>query len=152
MGYEQRRYRLSQALTVFESDTHHPAGCQNLSQTYAVESAAFVLHCTAVITQAGVDVMQTAECPMFNRPGGGSSAVFAPDGRRLTEPLPDSQEGIIYADLDMDLILKSKCFVDSCGHYSRPDMLWLGVDDRERTHKAAVHENVGSLWNWNQAT
>ncbi|KAK4540395.1 hypothetical protein LTR36_009252 [Oleoguttula mirabilis] len=113
-------------------------GCQNLSQTYAVESAAFVLHCTAVITQAGVDAMQTAGGPMFNRPGGGSSAVFAPDGRRLTDPLPDSEEGIVYADLDMDLILKSKCFVDSCGHYSRPDLLWLGVDDRERKHREAA--------------
>ncbi|KAK5112570.1 hypothetical protein LTR85_011262 [Meristemomyces frigidus] len=110
-------------------------GVQNLSQTYAVESAAFVLHCTAVITQTGVDAMQTAGCPMFNRPGGGSSAVFAPDGRRLTERLPDSEEGIIYADLDMDLILKAKCFVDCCGHYSRPDLLWLGVDDRERAHR-----------------
>lgn len=117
----------------------HP-GCQTLSQTYAVESATFVLHCTAVITQTGVDTMQTAGCPMFNRPGGGSSAVFAPDGRCLTEPMPDTHEGIIYADLDMDLALKSKCFVDSCGHYSRPDLLWLGVDNRERTHKVVVHE------------
>ena len=86
--------------------------------------------------------MQTANCPMFNKPGGGSSAVFGPDGRRLTEPLPDSEEGSIYADLDMDLILKSKCFVDSCGHYSRPDLLWLGVDDREKTHKVVAQQGT----------
>lgn len=117
-------------------------GCQNLSQTYAAESAAFVLHCTAVITQAGIEAMQTAGAPMFSRPGGGGSCVIAPDGRRLTEPLPDSEEGIIYADLDMDLALKSKCFVDSCGHYSRPDLLWLGVDDREKKHKVVVSDDA----------
>ncbi|KAK5129587.1 hypothetical protein LTR08_003052 [Meristemomyces frigidus] len=87
---------------------------------------------------------KTADSPMFNKPGSSSSAVFSPDGRRLTKVLPDSEEGIIYADLDMDLILKSECFVDSCGHYSRPDLLWLGVDDRERTHKAVVHEGAGN--------
>ena len=110
-------------------------GCQGLSQTYAAESAAYVLHSTAVITQKGVDAMQTAECMMFNRPGGGGSCVIAPDGRVLTELIPGDQEGIVYADLDMDFILKTKCFVDSTGHYSRPDMLWLGVDDREKKHK-----------------
>ncbi|EMC92382.1 hypothetical protein BAUCODRAFT_287107 [Baudoinia panamericana UAMH 10762] len=110
-------------------------GCQSLSQTYAAESAAFVLHCTAVVTDAGVKAMQTDAGFLFNRPGGGSSAVFGPDGRRITEPLPSHEEGIIYADLDMDMSLKAKCFVDSCGHYSRPDLLWLGVDDREKKHK-----------------
>lgn len=75
---------------------------------------------------------------MWGRPGGGGSCVIAPDGRRLTEPIPDDQEGIIYAELDMDMSLKSKCFVDSCGHYSRPDLLWLGVDDREKKHKVVT--------------
>lgn len=117
-------------------------GCQSLSQTYAIESAAYVLHCTAVITQAGVDAMQTAQCMMFNRPGGGGSCVVAPDGRVLTQPIPGDKEGIVYADLDMDVILKTKCFVDSTGHYSRPDLLWLGVDDREKKHRV-VYQKKG---------
>ncbi len=54
------------------------AGCQSLSQTYAVESAAFVLHCTSVLTQKGIDAMGTAGSPLFNAPGGGCSAVFGP--------------------------------------------------------------------------
>lgn len=114
-------------------------GCQSLSQTYAVESSAYVLHSTAVITQAGVEAMQTQQCFMFNRPGGGGSCVVAPDGRVLTEAIPGDQEGIVYAELDMDFILKTKCFVDSTGHYSRPDLLWLGVDDREKKHRV-VHK------------
>lgn len=111
------------------------AGCQCLSQTYAVESATFVLHCTSVITQKGIDALGTAGSPSFNAPGGGCSAVFGPDGRRLTKEIEATGEEIVYADLDMDLILAARCFVDACGHYSRPDLLWLGVDDREKSHR-----------------
>jgi hypothetical protein len=30
-----------------------------------------------------------------------------------------------------------------CGHYSRPDLLWLGVDDREKRHRVrdSMEEN-----------
>ncbi len=113
------------------------AGCQSLSQTYAVESAAFVLHCTSVFTQKGIDAMGTTGSALFNAPGGGCSAVYGPDGRRLTEETEATSEEIVYADLDMDLILAARCFVDACGHYSRPDLLWLGVDDREKSHRVS---------------
>ena len=76
-------------------------GCLSLSQTYAVESAAYVLHCTTVITQAGIEGMQTQQCMMFNVPGGGGSCVIGPDGRRMTGELKGEEEGIVYAELDM---------------------------------------------------
>ncbi|KAJ5131801.1 Carbon-nitrogen hydrolase [Penicillium atrosanguineum] len=98
-------------------------GCQSLSQTYAVESQAFVLHCTALITEKGVEKMGTGGGALM----GGSSAVFGPDGRRLTEPVDSTQETIIYADLDMDQIIATKMFADATGHYSRPDLMTLSV-------------------------
>ncbi|PMD12446.1 carbon-nitrogen hydrolase [Hyaloscypha hepaticicola] len=110
-------------------------GCRNLSATYAIESQTFVLHTTAVITQKGIDKMGTAAGAIMNRPGGGSSAIFGPDGRQLSEDLAETEEGIIYANLDFDAILRAKSFLDCTGHYSRPDMLWLGVDDREKLHR-----------------
>lgn len=70
----------------------------------------------------------------MNSPGGGCSAVFGPDGRKLTTDIPETEEGIIYANLDLDDILGSKGFVDVCGHYSRPDILWLGVDREAKAH------------------
>lgn len=110
-------------------------GCRNLSQTFAVESQAFVLHTTAVLTQKGIEAMGTAGGAIMNRPGGGSSAVYGPDGRKLTEDLEATEEGILYAECDVDgEVLKSKGFLDLGGHYSRPDILWLGVDARAKTH------------------
>ncbi len=61
-------------------------GCQNLSQTFAMESGAFVLHCTAVCNEKGMDTMKTKGGLLFQEPGGGHSAVIGPDGRRLTTP------------------------------------------------------------------
>jgi predicted amidohydrolase len=77
--------------------------------------------------------MGTESGALFNKPGGGSSAVFGPDGRKLTKDLPENTEGIVYADLETDAVLKAKTFIDVCGHYSRPDLLWLGVVDCPKT-------------------
>jgi len=107
-------------------------GCQNLSQTYAIESQTFVLHSTSVITSLGVEANGTSAGNMMSTPGGGMSAIFGPDGRRLSEPLDETEQGIIYADLDRNEIIKCKTFADPVGHYSRPDLLWLGVDTKEK--------------------
>ncbi|KAL4961176.1 carbon-nitrogen hydrolase [Aspergillus stella-maris] len=109
-------------------------GTMALARTYAIESGSFVLHTTAVISEAGIEKMCTANGAIMNVPGGGSSAVFGPDGRMLAGGIPATEEGIVYADLDMDEILKAKAFVDVVGHYSRPDLLWLGVGGGDRGH------------------
>lgn len=105
-----------------------------MSRTYAIESQSFVLHTTSVLSQKGIELMGTEKGPIMNRPGGGSSALFGPDGRQLSEDMPETEEGIIYANVNLDSILGAKSFLDIVGHYSRPDLLWLGVDKREKLH------------------
>jgi predicted amidohydrolase len=110
-------------------------GCLNLSQTYAVEGGTFVLHCTGVANQKAIDRLQTQDGILFTKPGGGHSCVIGPDGRRLTPPLGDgnpSTEGLVYADLDLTMIVTNRHFIDVVGHYSRPDLLWLGVDKKQK--------------------
>lgn len=94
------------------------------------------------MTQKGIDAMDTSTSPLFSKPGGGYSAVFGPDGRRFSEPIPPDQEGIVYADLPMDLLVTMRSFVDCVGHYSRPDLLWLGVDKREKKHVRSENDSV----------
>lgn len=81
-----------------------------------------------MITEKGVETNGTAQGALMNSRGGGSSAIFGPDGRRLTDPVDSGTETILYADLDMDQIIKNKMFADCTGHYSRPDLMWLTVD------------------------
>jgi nitrilase len=109
-------------------------GARTLSRTYAIEAQAFVLHATSLITEKGIARMNTSNGMLFDKPGGGTSAIFGPDGVQLTEDMDDCTEGILYADIDLDDILMAKSFVDVCGHYSRPDLLWLGVDDVVKKH------------------
>ena len=51
-------------------------GCRNLAQAYAMESQTFVLHCTAVISEKGLDVFKTAGAPIMGSVNKGSSAVI----------------------------------------------------------------------------
>lgn len=120
-------------------------GCLGLAQTYAVEGGAFVLHCTSVAGTKAVEKLGTRDGVIFNRPGGGHSCVIGPDGRRLTAPLGDGDpvtEGLVYADLDLNLVVANKHFIDVVGHYSRPDLLWVGVDKREK--KPVVERGDGA--------
>ncbi|KAF9895003.1 hypothetical protein FE257_004627 [Aspergillus nanangensis] len=76
----------------------------------------------------GPRLWRAAESALMNVPGGGSSAIYGPDGRKLTDDLQEAEEGLLVADVETDRVLETRCFVDPCDHYSRPDLLWLGVD------------------------
>ncbi|KAK5055159.1 hypothetical protein LTR84_012908 [Exophiala bonariae] len=110
-------------------------GCLCLSQTYAIETQTFVLHSTTVIGQKGIDAMSTAGAILMSSPGGGYSAVVGPDGRLLSEYLEPTEEGLVIADIDTNMTIMARSFLDIVGHYSRPDLLWLGCDTREKKHK-----------------
>ena len=58
--------------------------------------------------------------------GRGGSAILGPDGSYLAGPLYD-EEGILYAELDPELLLQSRQRFDPAGHYHRPDVLKLTV-------------------------
>lgn len=115
-------------------------GCLNASQAYAMESQSFVLHATTVLTEAGIEAQKTAGAPIMGHPIQGSSAVVGPDGRILSKP-DHPNEQLLFSDLDLSLVTKTKTFADASGHYSRPDLMWLGVDEK---HKVVVRSSEGA--------
>lgn len=115
-------------------------GCLGLSQTYAVEAGAFVLSATTVITEKGIEKMGTKGAPIMGSPNQSSSAIIGPDGRILAGGEGKAENGkLLIADIDLSECTKAKTFADACGHYSRPDLLWLKYDGR----KKGVVEGVG---------
>lgn len=96
------------------------------SLTYAVEGQAFVLAPCAVVGQAGHDLWCDTDLKkQLLLQGGGFTQVYGPEGSVLAEPLAETEEGILYADLDFSLIAIAKSAADPVGHYSRPDVVRL---------------------------
>lgn len=98
-----------------------------------MQAQCFTLHSTAVITQPSIDMMGTENAPVSNAPGGGNAKVFGPDGRQLSKDLSPCEEGMVFADLNFDLIIKEKGLLDTCGHNTKPELIWLGRDVSEKT-------------------
>ncbi len=57
----------------------------------------------------------------------GASAIAAPDGSWLIEPVI-GEEALIIADIDHGLVRRERQMLDNVGHYSRPDVTKLQVN------------------------
>ena len=98
----------------------------------ACEGRCFVLGCNQYVTRA----MYPADLPGIEELASqpevmcrGGSAVISPLGDVIAGPLYD-QEGILYADLDLAEVARSKFDFDVVGHYARPDVFQLSVNER----------------------
>jgi aliphatic nitrilase len=98
------------------------------SRQYAFEGQCFVVCACGWIhpemIPADFEFKQEMDCQSR-----GGSTIITPLGTLLADPLLD-QEGIVYGDLKMDLIIKAKAFVDCTGHYARWDVLSLNFNRR----------------------
>lgn len=99
------------------------------SLMYAVEGQTFVVAPCAVIGPAAIErFCDTDVKRQLLQLGGGFARIYGPEGSSLAEPLPETAEGILHADLNPDLIAIAKSAADPVGHSSRPDVLRLLVN------------------------
>ncbi|MBL6983665.1 MAG: carbon-nitrogen hydrolase family protein [Anaerolineales bacterium] len=100
----------------------------------AFEGRCFVLGCNQFVTKdmyppdlPGIE--ELADQPEIMCCGG--SVIISPLGEVIAGPLYD-EEGILYTDLDMTEVARSKFDFDVVGHYSRPDVFKMIINEEPR--------------------
>ena len=100
------------------------ASWQASMQHIACEGRCFVLSCNQYVTKSMYPAFLQPE--LSNQPevmSSGGSVVVSPLGEVLAGPLY-GEEGILYANLDLDEVIKSKMDFDVIGHYAWKETKW----------------------------
>ena len=109
-------------------DAHHLA-----SRHYAFEGRCYVLcvgsHTTARELPDDFELTEAMGVSGDDELLTGGSGIIGPDGRWLAGPV-SGRETIVYAELDMARIAEEQQALDAAGHYNRPDIFSLAVDER----------------------
>ena len=105
---------------------------QSTLQHIACEGRCFVLGCNQFVTKSMYPADLDGLEDLTNQPETmcrGGSVIISPLGEVLAGPLFD-QEGMLFADLNLALIAQSKFDFDVTGHYARPDVFQLIVNEK----------------------
>lgn len=104
---------------------------QSTIRHIAIEGHCYFVNCDMYFLRSDYPKTKSGEEEIARLPEvvcRGGSCVIDPFGHEASETLWD-KEGVIYADLDMQMVPASKMEHDACGHYARPDVLHLSVKD-----------------------
>jgi len=118
---------------------------------HALEAGCFVVNSTGWLTDQQRQSITDNEKLQKALTGGCYSAIVAPDGSLLCDPITEG-EGMAIADLDFSLITKRKRMLDSVGHYSRPDLFSLTVNKSEQPAIETVEESPSYSKNYENLT
>src|SRR5262245_6711853 len=110
------------------------------SQAFAQMSKAFVISACGTADEAMIRMLRAGpegEKFLRNADYTGGSLIVAPNGRILAGPM-GAEEGILYADCNLEIGVLAKLRHDFAGHYNRPDVFQVHVN-RAAPHIYTVH-------------
>ncbi|NOW47750.1 aliphatic nitrilase [Novosphingobium sp. SG751A] len=96
---------------------------------HAAESACFVVNATGWLTEEQRTAIDPTGAHHKALSGGCCTAIISPEGQHVVPPMTQG-EGLLIADCDLALVMKRKRMMDSVGHYARPELLRLHLDNR----------------------
>lgn len=115
---------------------------QDITRFIARESRSFVVSVSALMHKKNIDD-HIPHCNLIrqNSPdvlANGGSCIAGPDGEWIVEPKSGDEE-LIVAELDHDMVLEERQNFDPSGHYSRPDVVHLHLDQTRQTPVKREH-------------
>ena len=102
---------------------------KDITRFMALEGRSWILSACGVYRGEDFGHLSLDDFPMRDEmmsAGGihsGGSLIANPIGEIIAGPLPDYEEGILYADVDRRTVLEERQNFDYSGHYGRPDLL-----------------------------
>jgi nitrilase len=114
------------------------------SQAFAQMSKAFVISACGTVDERMIEMLEPGpEAERFLRSPDccGGSVIVAPNSRILAGPM-GAEEGILYADCNLEIGVLMKLRHDFAGHYNRPDIFQLHIN-RRAPQIYAVHGAEG---------
>src|SRR5947209_8077044 len=100
------------------------------SQAFAQMSKAFVISACGTVDEPMIEMLQAgseAEKFLRNPDCSGGSVIVGPNSRILAGPM-GAEEGILYAECNLELGVQMKLRHDFAGHYNRPDIFHLQIN------------------------
>lgn len=76
----------------------------------------------------------------FMGAGGGWSALIHPFTPYLAGPHTGAEETLLVAEIDLDDLSDVKMWLDGAGHYARPELLWMVMDDAPKKGLVRISE------------
>jgi aliphatic nitrilase len=116
------------------------------SQAFAQMSKAFVISACGTVDDHMIEMLQAGpEAEKFLRDPNccGGSLIVDPFSRIIAGPM-GPEEGILYADCNLDLGIQMKLRHDFAGHYNRPDIFQVHVN-RAAPQLYRVHNDPAAL-------
>ncbi|MEV5203401.1 carbon-nitrogen hydrolase family protein [Streptomyces sp. NPDC053720] len=112
-----------------------------MMKTHALTAQVFVISAGNPVDETCLQWMESAVGPQKHiTAGGGWSAVIHPFNQYLAGPHTGLEEKLVTAEIDLADINTVKVWVDSRGHYARPEILGLMVDRRPLWHDEGHRE------------
>lgn len=125
------------------ADPTHPFSdqqCITAAMYYALSNGCYVILASQLWTEEQADrICKNDAQRSVMQVGHGFSRIIAPSGYVLSQ-VPSDQEGICYAQADLNAIIPVKYLIDTAGHYSTPGVMQLYVDE---SRQKAVHFEEG---------
>ncbi len=102
-----------------------------VGRSHAFEGKLFVINVAGVISEEIKQIIcpTSAQEAVFGSMGGGS-AIVGPNGNYIAGPAGDKEE-ILYGEIDISKITHGKVLHDICGHYQRPDVFTLILNEED---------------------
>ena len=93
---------------------------------YSIATGTFAILATETLSQEAIDIMcgdDEYKRGIYKKGYACGAKIFNPFGKVISkEEIPHDEEGIAYADVDLNLMAEAKYHMDCAGHYSKPSV------------------------------